>query len=221
MVNLSALVSTAAAKWRRDADLPMHLRLSKAAAYAHDLAVAPWWLRHVDQRGHGARIQGHPPRIENHGRIILGNNVMFRSATLRAELYTALDAEIRIGDGCIFGSGCVLAATKSIVLGQRVFISSLVYVMDSNFHDVENRDLHPPGEPVVLDDDVWIGTKASVLQGVHIGRGSVVGAHAVVTKDVPPYCIVAGVPAHVVRRIGSDKAPAEGHPPFRPPHGAA
>ena len=52
-------------------------------------------------------------------------------------------------------------------------------------------------DPVVIDDDVWIGTAAIILQGVHIGRGSIIGAGAVVTRDIPPFSIAVGVPARV------------------------
>ena len=55
--------------------------------------------------------------------------------------------------------------------------------------------------PVIIEDNVWIGDKATVLPGVTIGKGAIVAANAVVTKDVPPYCIVAGIPAKIVKEI--------------------
>jgi acetyltransferase-like isoleucine patch superfamily enzyme len=58
---------------------------------------------------------------------------------------------------------------------------------------------------VIIDDDAWIGAGALVLKGVHIGRGAIVAAHSVVTKDVPPFVLVAGSPARVVRKLeGTD-----------------
>lgn len=56
--------------------------------------------------------------------------------------------------------------------------------------------------PVVLDEDVWVGCGARILKGVHIGKGAVIGANAVVTKDVPPFAVVAGVPARIIRYRG-------------------
>ena len=53
-------------------------------------------------------------------------------------------------------------------------------------------------QPIVIDDDVWIGSNCTITAGVHIGTGSIVGANSVVTKDVPPYSIVGGVPATVI-----------------------
>ncbi len=58
---------------------------------------------------------------------------------------------------------------------------------------------YTPPRPVVIEDDVWIGTRAIILPGVRVGAGSIIGAGAVVTKSVPPYSIVAGNPARVVK----------------------
>ncbi|RFA25156.1 hypothetical protein CAI21_19880 [Alkalilimnicola ehrlichii] len=72
--------------------------------------------------------------------------------------------------------------------------------------------------PVIIEDDVWIGNNCIVLKGVRIGRGAIVGAGAVVTKDVPAYCIVGGNPARVLKRLPEPEhnrvqADKEGHPP--------
>jgi acetyltransferase-like isoleucine patch superfamily enzyme len=210
MGNFASVVGTAAGKWRRDARLPLAERLAKAAAYARALVAAPWVLRNVTSRGHSTRLLG-TPHIENHGRMVLGDSVMLRSVTIPVELYTAPGAEIVIGNGCIFNSGSSVCATRSVILGQRVFVGGLAYIMDSSFHDVTDRDIHPPGRPVVLEDDVWVGVKATVMPGVRIGRGSVVAAHSVVTHDVPPHVIVAGAPARVVRAL--EARPAAAVPP--------
>ncbi len=58
---------------------------------------------------------------------------------------------------------------------------------------------HKPYEPVIIGDDVWIGIRAIILPGVKIGKGAIIGAGAVVTKDVPEYAIVGGVPARVIK----------------------
>lgn len=200
-----SVVFSAAEKWRRDSALPLRTRVSKASAYAGALALAPWRLREITSRGAGTRVVGRP-RIENHGTIHLGDNVLLRSVTIPLELYATDGAVITIGDGCIINSGASLAATRSITLGRRVFVGTLAFIMDSNFHDVEDRSVHPPGKPVVLEDDVWVGVKATILQGVRIGRGAVVGAHAVVTHDVPAFTVVAGIPARVVRTLAARPA---------------
>jgi maltose O-acetyltransferase len=86
-------------------------------------------------------------------------------------------------------------------IGNRVQIANWVSIMDGDFHGLAERDRPPPPEAVHIEDDVWIATRATVLKGVTIGRGAVVAAAAVVTRDVEPYTLVAGVPARPVRRI--------------------
>jgi acetyltransferase-like isoleucine patch superfamily enzyme len=66
--------------------------------------------------------------------------------------------------------------------------------------DIRDDEKRPEDDlGVIIEDDVWVGTRAIILHGVHIGRGAVVAAGAVVTKDVPPYAIVGGVPARIIR----------------------
>jgi acetyltransferase-like isoleucine patch superfamily enzyme len=60
--------------------------------------------------------------------------------------------------------------------------------------------------PVVIEDKVWIGFNVIILKGVRVGEGAVVAAGSVVTKDVPPYCVVAGNPAHVVKELAEDES---------------
>ncbi|MBI4818115.1 MAG: hypothetical protein HY791_17770 [Deltaproteobacteria bacterium] len=74
-------------------------------------------------------------------------------------------------------------------------------VIDCEFHELYRRNQRPPARPVTIEDDVWIGAKASILPGVTIGRGAVIGVSAVVAHDVPPFTIVAGVPARHVRKL--------------------
>ena len=62
------------------------------------------------------------------------------------------------------------------------------------------RNLYSKG-PVIIEDNIWIGEKASIMPGVHVGKGSIIAANAVVTHDVPPYCIVGGVPAKIIKQI--------------------
>jgi acetyltransferase-like isoleucine patch superfamily enzyme len=93
-------------------------------------------------------------------------------------------------------------------IGNRVSIATNVtLVADSNPNNSHLRDEpHVAGHlivtaPVVIEDDVWLGTNAVVLPGVTVGRGSIVGAGAVVTTDVPPFSVVAGVPARLIRTL--------------------
>lgn len=113
-------------------------------------------------------------------------------------------ASIIIGNN-VGMSGCTISAHKSITIGDRVLIGSGALIMDSDAHslDAAARRTGAGGEakPVVIEDDVFVGARAIILKGVRLGRGAIVGAGAVVSKNVPEYCIVAGNPARVVRQI--------------------
>ena len=78
-------------------------------------------------------------------------------------------------------------------------------INDTSFHELYERHLLPDPLPVVIEDDVWIGAKASVLPGVRIGRGAVVSAHALVNRDVAPFTIVGGVPATEIAKLNPKK----------------
>ena len=113
-------------------------------------------------------------------------------------------ASIIIGNN-VGMSGCTISAHKSIIIGDRVLIGSGALIMDSDAHslDATARRTGAGGEtkPVVIEDDVFIGARAIVLKGVTIGKGAVVGAGSVVTKDVPPYSVVAGNPARMIKEL--------------------
>jgi acetyltransferase-like isoleucine patch superfamily enzyme len=90
-----------------------------------------------------------------------------------------------------------------VTIGANVRIAPYTIILDSDFHDVIDHFSEGRSAPVVIEDNVWIATRATILKGVRIGRNSVVAAGAVVTHDVPPNTIVAGVPARVIRAIGT------------------
>jgi maltose O-acetyltransferase len=178
----------------RDRGLPLHALVRKGLRYLTELAVARVHLRAVDVVGAHARTNGRP-RIDNQGRIELGAHVLLRSVNVPVELCTEPGALLTIGDGVRLNYGVSVGATSHIAIGAHVRIGPYVMVTDSDFHDLHRRWLRPTPRPVVIEDHVWIGAKASVMKGVRIGRGAVVATGAVVTRDVPPFTIVAGVPA--------------------------
>jgi acetyltransferase-like isoleucine patch superfamily enzyme len=108
---------------------------------------------------------------------------------------------IEIGDD-VGMSGCSITALNQIRLGNRILIGSGVLITDNDGHAInpENRHLNKDiaSAPINIEDDVFIGARAIILKGVRIGEGAVVGAGAVVTKNVPPFAIVAGNPAQIV-----------------------
>lgn len=135
----------------------------------------------------------HPENIE------LGNNIYIGHQTILKAYYKGV---LVIGDGTWIGQQCFFHSAGNIIIGSNVGIGPAVRIITS-YHDdkTEIPVLHNQilFKPVVIEDDSDIGIGSIILPGVTIGKGAIVGAGAVVTKNVPPYAVVAGVPAKVIR----------------------
>ena len=105
---------------------------------------------------------------------------------------------ITIGRDTIVGDHAFLDGRDKIFIGDHVDIASQVMVYNSQ-HDIDNKDFGAITKPVVIGDYVFIGPRSIILPGVTIGKGAVVAAQAVVTKDIPEYAVVGGVPAKYIR----------------------
>jgi len=115
--------------------------------------------------------------------------------------------EIVMGNNVSIGDNSHITAINSIHIGNNVLTGKRVLITD-NAHGASDKDLLDiaPNQrplsskgPVVVEDNVWIGEKASVMPGVRIGKGAIIGANAVVTKDIPPYAVAVGNPARVIK----------------------
>ncbi len=123
-------------------------------------------------------------------------------------------AFIRVGSGTFVGESVVVRGQGGVTIGDSVLIAPLAKILavNHNFRDVTRPviDQGITGKGIVIEDGAWIGAGAAILDGVRIGRGAVIGANAVVTKDVPAHSLAVGVPATVIRNL-ADNADA----PFR------
>lgn len=144
--------------------------------------------------------------------IVIGDN-----SFVKGSICTQKDGKITIGDHGYIGANTLIGALDRISIGRCVIISNDVRIYDNNNHPTspkarEQMSLngfsndnwqwhHSKSAPVVIEDNVWIGQYVTILKGVTIGKGSIVATRSVVTKDVPPYSIVAGNPAKVVKQI--------------------
>lgn len=161
-----------------------------------------------------ARIRNASGQTSN---IAIGENCY-----IRGELFVfAHGGRVAIGDWCYIGENTRVWSAASIAIGNRVLVSHSVNIFDSLTHPIKASERHAQirsifghGHPRELDlneqavnihDDAWVGAGAFVLRGVTIGQGAVVAAGAVVTKDVPAFCIVAGNPATVIRELTPDE----------------
>jgi acetyltransferase-like isoleucine patch superfamily enzyme len=203
-VDLLRTLRSAKARWDRDAKYSFSTRLEKSTEYALSLMLANWYLRNVSEVGTGVRVIDRP-RIKNRGTMTIGRGSILRSVVVPVELVVAYGATLNIGERCSINYGASIGASGSITLGNRVRIGPYAMIIDCLFHDLYDRDQCPQPKPVVIEDDVWISAKASVMPGVRIGRGSIAGAHAVVTKDVPPFTVVAGIPARPIAKLDENR----------------
>lgn len=153
------------------------------------------------------------PIIQRHrgSRIELGDGLYLRSwresNPLTPRQPCALstrtrDAIVKIGDDCGF-TGVTLVAMERIEIGRNVQVGANCIIADTDFHPLtaaaRERDfLAGAHAPIYIEDDVFIGTQAIILKGVRIGRGAVIGAGSVVTRDVPAGAIAAGNPAQII-----------------------
>lgn len=147
--------------------------------------------------------------------IEIGDN-----CAIRGVLYAVENGKLKIGSHTYIGSNTQVGAIENVTIGNYVIISNYVRIIDNNNHPIEpvkrkamilsgfynenwewNNSL---SKAIVIGDNVWIGEFVRVLKGVTIGEGSIVGANAVVTKDVPPYTVVAGNPAKVVKYLDKE-----------------
>lgn len=139
--------------------------------------------------------------------IKVGNNCCFGSDLyLTAWSVNGTNPSITIGDNCSFGSWNHISSSNSISIGEGLLTGKWVTIVDNSHGETDYNSLQirPWLRPVIskgpikIGRNVWICDKATILPGVSIGDGSVIAANSVVTKDVPPYTIVGGIPAKVI-----------------------
>jgi acetyltransferase-like isoleucine patch superfamily enzyme len=169
--------------------------------------------------GKGVMLAGNPvvSRIEGSA-IVIGDRVVLLSRSRATALGVARPvilrtlrggAVIEIGNDCGL-SGVAVCAACSVTIGERVLLGSDVMITDTDFHPVRSlaRRYAPLPTPraedaVVIADDAFIGARSIILAGVTIGKGSVIGASSVVTRDVPDFVTAAGNPCRVIGTVNS------------------
>ncbi len=163
---------------------------------------AQWYFRRATLGGKRVRVWGRPS-IRNHGRMLIGDRVRLVSTIATTELVAGENGALEIGEGAFINYGCSIAADLLVRIGPRCNIGTHVIIMDNDFHRLEphRRDEKPESRPIILEENVWLGGRVIVLNGVTIGKNSVIGAGSVVTRDIPANVVAAGVPARVIREL--------------------
>lgn len=125
------------------------------------------------------------------------------------------EGHLRIGDKCVLGREATINCYLDVEVGAASLLADWVYVSDFDhaFADVHRpiKDQWLVTSPVRIGPDVWLGTKVTVVRGVEIGQGAVVAANAVVSRDVPAWSVVVGVPGRVIRNRQDDYAAQQAH----------
>jgi len=130
--------------------------------------------------------------------------------------FRAHEGTLRIGRKCTFGGKNTINCYEHVEIGDEALWADNIYVVDFDHWYIDPQvSIRRQGirkEPIVIERNVWIAEKATVLRGVTVGEGSVIGAHSLVIRDVPPYAVVGGVPARILkyRRSPIDVAWDEG-----------
>ncbi|MFV5692476.1 DapH/DapD/GlmU-related protein [Flavobacterium sp. LT1R49] len=145
--------------------------------------------------------------------ITIGKNFgcdqRLRLDVIDAFLGDKFNPQLRIGDNVSIQKDCHIGAINKIVIGNGVLLASKVYISD-HFHGEITKEalLLPPSQrklyskgPVIIEDNVWLGEGVVVLSGVTIGKNSIIGSNAVVTKSIPRNSVAGGNPARIIREI--------------------
>ncbi|MBK9161523.1 MAG: acyltransferase [Nitrosomonadales bacterium] len=147
-----------------------------------------------------------PFRVDGAEGIEVGEKtVMQRGAWLYCCGVDDIPASLKIGKGCVFGYNNHIAAVRDVAIGNNVLTANNVYISDNlhAYEDISRPVMHQPVRfkgAVSIGEGSWIGENACII-GARIGRNCVIGANAVVTRDIPDYSVAAGVPAVVIRQF--------------------
>ena len=148
-----------------------------------------------------------PQCIEFGDNVHISNDAVF--LPLIKDFGKEYKPQIKIGNNVSIGIRNSFAAMDKIIIGNNVLFAGFVHITDHS-HGYEDTNLPISKQecfskgPVIIEDECWLGFDCEILSGVHIGKHSIVAARAVVTKDIPPFTIVAGNPAKIIKHYNFD-----------------
>jgi acetyltransferase-like isoleucine patch superfamily enzyme len=161
-----------------------------------------WWSwrfqQHCISVGKGCTVLG-PCAISSEGRIAVDGLTVRSRRYNMVEISCARNARLTFGKNVFLNQGVRIACSSEISIGDNTLIGDEAVILDNDYHGMSESPAKVA--PVRIESDVWLGTRVIVLRGVTIGRGSVVGAGAVVTRSIPPFTFAAGVPARAIRSL--------------------
>jgi len=166
--------------------------------------------------GGSLRLIGGIPLVVGELNLRLGKGVTIHGVTTLSGATVYSDSTLRIGDHSYIGYQVTISVAQEVIVGSNVLIADRVWICGYDGHPMDPRQRRagrpaPPGpqDTITIGNDVWICTGATLLKGVRIGDGAIVAAQAVVTEDVPPYVVVAGNPARIVKHFSPETASSD------------
>ena len=159
--------------------------ISVSFSYFWDKLWAPIWKRSMKHCGKGVYLRPMSSDIKGLKNLSIGDG----SFIPKGSTFYCTRAELTIGKKVIFGP------KPTIITGDHRIDLVGRYIIDVT----DEEKLPDQDAPVIIEDDVWAGANVTILKGVSIGKGCVIAAGAVVTKSFPPYCIIGGVPAKLIK----------------------
>lgn len=170
------------------------------------LVYVPIFKSRCERCGKGLVLPNGIPWIEGNLRILIGDHVQIDGNAFSSGRVHE-NPVLTIGDRTELGYKCAISVGKSVQIGNDCMIAAGCFIADNNGHPMDpdaRRNKNPVTDgdvkPIVIEDNVWIGTGCVILKGVTIGKGSIIAANSLVTRSVPPHSIVMGVPGKIVVR---------------------
>jgi acetyltransferase-like isoleucine patch superfamily enzyme len=156
-----------------------------------------WFARKFDECGILILTERRPwPRVIHKGGRLTAENCQFYSGV---RLEVGASGRLHIGNGTYINRNTLIVCEERVTLGENCKIAWDVIIMDTDLHPINSTPI--VNKPVTIEDEVWIGCRCIILKGVTIGRGAIVAAGSVVTKDIPPYTIWGGTPAKCIGEV--------------------
>jgi FkbH-like protein len=181
-------------------------RLSNVAHYAFEAATGRFHLRAANKVGLLSRTVARPELV-NRGKMEIGERVLFISRFGPVQLSTGPQGTLRIGNRVSINFGTAISAQRSVEIGNGVGIGPNSIIADTwSIVGADDGIAEDEPQPVVIEDDVWLATRVTVLPGSRIGKGSVITAGSVVSGEIPPGVVAGGAPARVLRKLGNGTA---------------
>jgi len=139
---------------------------------------------------------------EDDSEITIGDNVIISRNTI----LSCKGGKIEIGENSNIGTNCLIHSESSVKLGKNILIAAYTYLVGGGNHDFSKTDIPIVAQPslnlggIIINDNVWLGARVTILDGVTVGRDTAVGAAALVNENLPEFVIAAGVPARIIKK---------------------